>query len=78
MASRITSAASTADEYYYNQTVTPTDAATHTGQLERDADEYFPLQPIEKKLCAYSLGSVSNTQLTQPTNSRLYISVVAV
>lgn len=43
MASRITSAASTADEYYYNQTVTPT-------------DEYFPLQPIEKKLCAYSLG----------------------
>lgn len=51
MASRITSAASTADEYYYNQTVTPTDAATHTGQLERDADEYFPLQPIEKKLC---------------------------
>ena len=37
MASRITSAASTADEYYYNQTVTPTDAATHTGQLERDA-----------------------------------------
>ena len=39
-----------------NQTVTPTDAATHTGQLERDADEYFPLQPIEKKLCAYSLG----------------------
>lgn len=49
MASRITSAASTADEYYYNQTVTPTDAATHTGQLERDADEYFPLQPIEKK-----------------------------
>lgn len=56
MASRITSAASTADEYYYNQTVTPTDAATHTGQLERDADEYFPLQPIEKKLCAYSLG----------------------
>lgn len=50
MASRITSAASTADEYYYNQTVTPTDAATHTGQLERDADEYFPLQPIEKKL----------------------------
>lgn len=42
--------------YYYNQTVTPTDAATHTGQLERDADEYFPLQPIEKKLCAYSLG----------------------
>lgn len=45
MASRITSAASTADEYYYNQTVTPTDAATHTGQLERDADEYFPLQP---------------------------------
>ena len=56
MASRITSAASTADEYYYNQTVTPTDAATHTGQLERDADEYFPLQPIEKKLCAYCLG----------------------
>ena len=56
MASRIISAASTADEYYYNQTVTPTDAATHTGQLERDADEYFPLQPIEKKLCAYSLG----------------------
>lgn len=53
MASRITSAASTADEYYYNQTVTPTDAATHTGQLERDADEYFPLQPIEKTLCLF-------------------------
>lgn len=56
MASRITSSASTADEYYYKQTVAPTDAATHTDQLGRDVDEYFPLQPIEKKLCAYSLG----------------------
>ena len=47
MASRITSAASTADEYYYNQTVTPTDAATHTGQLRR-CRRIFRLQPIEK------------------------------
>lgn len=32
------------------------DAATHAAELDADADAYFPLQPIEKKLCAYSLG----------------------
>lgn len=53
MASRITSAASTADEYYYNQTVTPTDAATHTGQLERDADEYFLAAHRKETLCLF-------------------------
>ena len=52
----ITSVKSTADEYYHKQSVAPTDAATHAAELDADADAYFPLQPIEKKLCAYSLG----------------------
>lgn len=52
MAELITSVKSTADEYYHKQSVAPTDAA----ELDADADAYFPLQPIEKKLCAYSLG----------------------
>ena len=34
----------------------PTTARVHAVQLDQDAEEYFPLQPIEKKLCAYSLG----------------------
>lgn len=52
----ITSSASTADEYYYKHTNNQISKQTNQTQLDNDADEYFKLQPIEKKLCAYSLG----------------------
>lgn len=45
-----------ADEYYYKQTnnhITPRDNEIETGA---DAGAYFPIQPIEKKLCAYTSG----------------------
>lgn len=52
----ITSSASTADEYYYKHTNDQISKQTNQAQIDQDADEYFELQPIEKKLCAYSLG----------------------
>lgn len=52
----ITSSASTADEYYYKHTNNQISKQTNQTQLDNDADKYFELQPIEKKLCAYSLG----------------------
>lgn len=52
----ITSSKSTADEYYYKHTNNQISKQTNQSQLDADADEYFELQPIEKKLCAYSLG----------------------
>lgn len=52
----ITSSASTADEYYYKHTNNQISKQTNQTQLDNDADEYFELQSIEKKLCAYSLG----------------------
>lgn len=52
----LTNVHSTADEYYETQVVKPTTKDTHAAQLELDEDEYFPLQPIEKKLCAYTFG----------------------
>ena len=52
----ITSSSSTADEYYYKHTNNQISKETNQAQLANDADEYFELQPIEKKLCAYSLG----------------------
>ncbi|WP_301860641.1 hypothetical protein [uncultured Megasphaera sp.] len=52
----ITSSASTADEYYYKHTNDQVSKQTNQAQIDQDADEYFELQPIEKKLCAYSLG----------------------
>lgn len=52
----LTNVHSAADEYYEQQVVKPTTARVHAVQLDQDAEEYFPLQPIEKKLCAYSLG----------------------
>lgn len=52
----LTNVHSAADEYYERQVVKPTTARVHAVQLDQDAEEYFPLQPIEKKLCAYSLG----------------------
>lgn len=52
----ITSSASTADEYYYKHTNNQISKQTNQTQLDNDADEYFELQPIEKKLCVYSLG----------------------
>lgn len=52
----LTDVRSAADEYYERQVVKPTTARVHAVELDQDAEEYFPLQPIEKKLCAYSLG----------------------
>lgn len=52
----ITSSASTADEFYNKHTNNEVSKQTNAIELEQDADAYFPLQPIEKKLCAYSFG----------------------
>lgn len=52
----ITSYSSTADQFYNKQINDPTTKDVHDHQLDIDEDEYFDLQPIEKKLCAYSLG----------------------
>ena len=52
----ITSSASTADEFYHKNVHGATAKGTNAIELEQDADAYFPLQPIEKKLCAYSFG----------------------
>ena len=52
MANTITSSSSTADEYYYKHTNNQISKQTNQIQLYADADEYFELQPIEKKLCA--------------------------
>lgn len=52
----ITSSQSTADEYYYKHTTNQISKDQNHVELDNDADEYFELQPIEKKLCAYSLG----------------------
>ena len=46
----------TADAYYYKQAHQQISQQVQEAGLESDADEYFELQPIEKKLCAYSLG----------------------
>lgn len=52
----ITSSASTADEFYNKHTNNEVSKQTNAIELEQDRDAYFPLQPIEKKLCAYSFG----------------------
>lgn len=52
----ITSSASTADEFYHKNVHGATSKGTNAIELDQDADAYFPLQPIEKKLCAYSFG----------------------
>ena len=52
----LTNVHSAADEYYERQVVRPTTAKVHAVELDQDEEEYFPLQPIAKKLCAYSLG----------------------
>ena len=52
----LTNVHSTADQYYEKQVVRPTGARVHAAELDTDEEEYFPLQPIEKKLCAWSLG----------------------
>ena len=45
-----------ADEYYYKQTNNHISCRDHETEIGADADAYFPLQPIEKKLCAYTFG----------------------
>lgn len=52
----ITSYSSTADQFYNKQINDPTTKDVHDHQFDIDEDEYFDLQPNEKKLCAYSLG----------------------
>ena len=43
-----------ADEYYYKQT--NNHISRRDNETEIGADAYFPLQPIEKKLCAGTFG----------------------
>ena len=45
-----------ADEYYYKQTNNHISRKDNETEIGADADAYFPLQPIEKKLCAYTFG----------------------
>lgn len=52
----ITSSASTADEFYAKHANNEVSRGTNAIELDQDRDAYFPLQPIEKKLCAYSFG----------------------
>jgi len=46
----------TADELYELHSSSAFSIKTSEGEISQDEDEYFPLQPIEKKLCAASLG----------------------
>lgn len=46
----------TADEYYYKHQNNEISVERNRAEMDLDEDEYFPLQPIEKKLCAYSFG----------------------
>lgn len=52
----ITSAAVTADELYHDHANNRIPEQTNAVELQQDADAYFPLQPIEKKLCTVSFG----------------------
>lgn len=50
----LTNVHSAADEYYERQVVQPTTAKVHAVQLDQDAEEYFPLQPIENQNYPYN------------------------
>ncbi len=52
----VTSSSATADEFYNIHVNDEVSKRTNAVELDQDADAYFPLQPIEKKLCAYSFG----------------------
>lgn len=53
----LTNVHSTADQYYEKQVVRPTGARVHAAELDTDEEEYFPLQPIEKKTLRLVPGS---------------------
>lgn len=52
----LTPSSLTADELYEVHTSSAFSIKTSEGEIRQDEDEYFPLQPIEKKLCAVSFG----------------------
>lgn len=45
-----------ADEYYEKHVYNDVSTDVNRQELASDRDDYFPLQPIEKKLCGITFG----------------------